>query len=217
MSEALGIATTVAAILSLVISLVALRRSSTEARLARETVHRDAALDRFVAGPIPNISVVVAPRESGARVIKMVVHNSGRTAITMSGGGLAFDLVDGGRRHITIRYGEEVRLDPEGSPRGYSLTAPVLRDVLDEAADGSDIYPFVIFGTRTVTGKSPLPRQLIEMAMEDAPPAPDQTFSVVDSYDDYMCTRELVPDSDGRGYSITDGIFHTIVGVVRDE
>jgi hypothetical protein len=208
-----GIVTAAIAILSFAMSVIALRRTSADARLAREMAHRDAALNRFVAGPIPHVSVISEPSNTDGHVLRIVVQNSGRTATTMSGGGLAFELPDGVLRHITIAYRKEERLDPEGAPRGYVLTAPVLRNVLDEAGERSEIRPFVILGTNTIYGEPSVHRALIEMAMNNAPLAPDQTFSVFDAHHDFLRDRELLADATGEGYEITDGIYRAFIEV----
>ena len=213
---------TLAAILALmsvfavVISLVAIRRSSTESRLDRQQAAHEAARDRILAGPIPHVTVIIE-YEGHLRLLRIVVQNRGRAAITMSGGGLAFDLPDGGKRLITIAYNAEVRVDPEGAPRGYIVTAPVLRNVLDDADPSSTVTPFVILGTETSFG-DPLHRGFIELLLPEASPAPDQVFRVIDFYDDRVRDRELTPRADAAerqedSHELTSGIYHAFLTI----
>jgi hypothetical protein len=213
----LAVIATLMSVFAVVISIVAIRRSSMESRLDRQQAAREAARDRILAGPIPHVAVVMEHATEGRRRLRIVVQNRGRLAVTMGGGGLAFDLPDGGKRLITIGYNEEVRVDPEGAPRGYIVTAPVLRNVLADADPSSKIRPFVILGTETGFGDF-IPRGLIEMLAAEASPAPDQVFHVIDFYDDRVRDRELVPRADAAerkedSHELTDGIYHAFLTI----
>lgn len=211
-NAALQTVTTIMAVLAVIVSLQARR----DARIAQAMTAEQAKLDRALAGPLPVITLVHERGEHGS-VINVRVQNRGRSAITMSGGGLAFELQDGGLRHIVIAYNQEVRVDPEGAPRGYTITAPILQNVLQDAALNSAIRPFVICGTSTIYGEPPLPRPVIEAAVADAPPAPDQTFHVLDAHDDHLRERDLVPDAssgtDALTHELTDGLYRRFLTV----
>lgn len=214
----LAVISTLMSVSAVVISLVAIRRSRTESRLDRQQAAREAARDRILAGPIPHVMVIMEHAAEGRRWLQIVVQNRGRAAITMSGGGLAFDLQGGGKRLITIGYNKEVRVDPEGAPRGYIVTAPVLRNVLADADPSSEITPFAILGTETIFGDRPLPRGLIEQLAADASPAPDQVFRVIDFHYDYARDRELAPRADAAernedSHELTNGIFQAFLEI----
>lgn len=204
--------TAAVAVLAFIVSLIARR----DAKVAQASAAQQAKLERALAGPIPVISLVHERGEHGS-LIRVVVQNRGRSAITMSGGGLAFELEDGGLRHIVIAYNEELRVDPEGAPRSYTITAPIVQNALRDAPSHSAIRPFVICGTSTIYGDRAVPRGLLEAAASEAPPAPDQTFHVFDLYEDHLRERDLVPrtssDDDALTHELTDGLYKSFLRV----
>ena len=211
MDVVFGVITAVLSAVAIVVSVIAMRHANDESRIARVWAAKDAARDRILAGPLPHISLLMERHPEGRR-LRIVVQNRGRAAITMSGGGLAFELPNGAQRLITIAYNEEVRVDPEGAPRGYLMTAPVLQNILADAVQDANIRPFVICGTDTIMGEDPMPRELIELLLDEAPAATEQTFTVIDLFDDKVRNRQLTPDGHG-GHTLTDGRFMAFIQV----
>lgn len=173
-------------------------------------------MDRRLSGALPLLSVQ-HEQDGGRRRLLIVVQNRGRTPLTLSGGGLTFELPNGTKRYVVIGYKEPFRCDPEGVPVRYVVTAPVLRHVLTEESIENSTHAFVFTGTGSLVSELPLDSRLLKLLLDDAEDDVDQTFKVIDFHEDSVNERELapipgIPRSDGT-HALTDGMWMAFLRV----